>query len=344
MGSVQASAFSRMVASWARHLVRGLGLGVILAGAICAQQARADEAGASFYLLGTGGPGAAILPPVQGVFVANTFYYYSGSAGGGKQFEVGGNIVAGLKATIVADFATALWVPTTNLGGGVLALGAILPVAAPSANVSAILNGPLGNQFSVSKNDSAVVVGDPAFTAELGWTFGDLHVTASSLLNVPIGNYREGQLANLAFHRWAGDVSLATTWNEPKSGWDISGKVGFTFNGNNPVTDYTSGTDFHLEGAIEKTLTPAFSVGVQAFYFNQITGDSGPGARLGPFEGRDVGIGGTAAYNFLVAHRPWTLRLHGMQEVDVKNRLQGTMIWLDLTFPLAMVLPTAPPH
>ncbi len=322
-----------------RRALSGAGLGVLAAAALWAGGARASEGGASVYLLGSGGPEAAVLPPVQGVFFANTAYYYSGSGGGGKQFTVGGNLAAGVDASIAADFASVAWVPTTNLAGGVLLLGAALPFGGPDVKASAVLTGPRGRQFTASTSDSTFVLGDPILTGEWGWTGGKLHVTASALVNIPIGDYHEGQLANLAFHRWAEDVSLASTWHDAKSGWDVSGKAGFTFNGENPATDYRTGTEFHLEGAIEKALSPAFSAGLQAYYFNQVSADSGSGAVLGPFEGRVTGFGGEAAYNFMVGRAPMTLRLHATTEFDARNRLQGTAVWLDFSIPLAVKLP-----
>jgi hypothetical protein len=321
---------------------RALGF-ILIAGAGLASQARASEGGASFYLLGSGGPEAAILPPLPGVFFSNTAYYYSASASGSHDFVVGGNVVAGLDANIAADFATVLWVPTTNLLGGTLAVGGALPVGQPWANVSVILSGPLGNQFGVSKNDTALVAGDPILTAALGWKSGDLHVSVNTLLNVPIGDYRQGQLANLAFHRWADDLSSALTWRNDKSGWDLSGKTGFTFNGENPITHYRTGTEWHVEGAVEKILSPVWAAGMQSYYFDQLTGDSGSGAKLGPFEGRVVGIGGFMSYNFKLVGLPATLRLHGTTEFDAQNRLQGHTIWLDLNVPLHMRLPRAAP-
>jgi hypothetical protein len=302
---------------------------------VTAHAAQASEGGASVYLLGTGGPGAAVLPPVEGVFLANTVYYYSASADSGKQFPLGGNLVAGLDATIVADFATVLWTPTTNLAGGTLALGLALPIGEPSVDVAAVLTGPGGGQVSISKSDSSLVVGDPILTAALGWKTGNVHITASTLLNVPIGNYRDGQLANLAFHRWAFDTSLAVTWLDPKSGWDVSGKAGLTFNGENDATNYKTGTELHVEGAVEKIFSPSFSAGLQAYYFQQVSGDSGAGATLGDFKGRVGGFGATAAYNFKIAQKiPATLRLHAMTEFDAKNRMEGNSVWVDFTMPL----------
>ncbi len=238
---------SRTTITRAIRRVGQLGLGAAAAALLCAQPAQASEGGASLYLLGSGGPGVAVLPPIEGVFFANTAYYYDGKGGGGKNFLVGGNLVAGLKAKVVADFATVLWVPTTNLGGATLALGAILPVGDPKVNVSAVITGPLGNSFSLSREDSQTVMGDPLLTGMLGWTNGDLHIQASTIVNIPIGQYRHGKLANLAFHRWAADASLAGTWRNEKSGWDVSGKAGFTFNGENHYTDYDTGTEFHLK-------------------------------------------------------------------------------------------------
>ncbi|HEY2358329.1 MAG TPA: transporter [Phenylobacterium sp.] len=317
----------------------------LFVGAIWAQGAQASEGGSSVYLLGSGGPGAAILPPIQGVFLANTLYYYDGKATGGKDFLLGGNLVTGLKAKITADFASVLWVPSTAfLGDTTLALGVALPVGYPDVNVSAVITGPLGNSFDVSRSQSAWIVGDPLVITSLGWKRGNVSVQASNLINIPAGDYRKGQLANLAFHRWADDFSLATTWHDDKVGWDVSGKAGLTFNGKNDATQYRTGTEFHLEGSVEKLFSPSFSAGLQAFYFDQVTGDSGSGAKLGEFKGLDNGIGLTGAYNFKIADKiPATLRLHALHEFNVRNRLEGNSVFLDFTMPLYVRLPPGAP-
>ena len=231
--------------------VAGLAAPIVLAvaAAMYAPRALATEAGTSLYLLGSGGPEVAIMPPLQGVFMNNQGYYYNGGAQGGKDFVVGGKVVAGLNAQVAADFLTVLWVPTTNtLGGATFAVGGALPVGDPMVHVSAVVTGPGGNTISLASSDSAFVVGDPLATAALGWKTGDLHIQLSTIINIPIGDYREGALANLAFHRWAKDGSLAATWHNDKSGWDLSGKAGFTFNGTNTDTDYKTGTEFTSRG------------------------------------------------------------------------------------------------
>lgn len=303
-------------------------------GLLAAGEASATEGGASLYLLGTGGPGAAILPPIEGVFLQNTLYHYDGKAQRDRQFLVGGNLVGGLKANINADFATAIWVPTTNvLGGATLAWGLIVPAGVPAVDVDVVVAGPRGRTIAISRDEDRFTVGDPVLMSALSWKRGDVWIQTEALLNVPIGDYRAGHLSNLSFNRLALDTSLAVTWK--KSGWDVSGKTGVTFNGSNPSTDYNTGNEWHLEGSIEKALSPAWSLGVQAYYFDQISGDSGSGALLGDFKGQVTGIGATAAYNFKIAGKiPATLRLHGFKEMDAKNRLEGNSVFLDFSMPL----------
>ncbi len=313
-----------------------------LAGCACtvSSPTHASENGASFYLLGSGGPEAAILPPVEGVFFDNTVYYYSGEAGAERELVVGGDVVLGLEGQVLADFATLLWVPSTDFIGGTLALGAALPIGYTKAEAGAVLTGPGGNQVSVSADDDAVIVADPVLNAAISWDVGgNWHVQAGAMVNIPIGHYREDELANLSFHRWAVDTSFAASWHDAQLGWDVSGKVGVTFNGENDYTNYETGDELHFEAAIEKIFSPAFSAGAQFYYYDQISGDSGDGAVLGPNKGRVSALGVTAAYNFRLGKTPVTARFRIFDEFDVERRMDGTAAFFSLTLPLSMKMP-----
>lgn len=307
----------------------------------CGQSAEASEGGTSFYLLGSGGPGAALLPPVRGIFFDNNLFHYRGHSQATKRFVIGGSVIAGLNAKMDADFATVLWVPSTDFAGGTLGLGGTFVFGRPEANVGSVITGPRGRQIAISKNDNAWVVGDPVGTAELSWNLGgNAHVATIATANIPVGNYREDKLANLAFHRWVLDWSNALSWHDEKSGWDVSGKAGLTFNGRNHYTDYKTGTELHLEAAVERRLSKALSVGVQGYHFQQITGDSGAGAVLGPFEGRVSALGMTAGFNFMAGGIPLALRGRVFKEFGARNRIDnGTSMMLDLSFPLKVILP-----
>ncbi len=309
--------------------------------ALAAAPAVASEGGASFYLLGSGGPEAGVMPPLQGIFLSNEVYYYGASPKVSREFVVGGNVVAGLDTKLPADFVSLAWVPTTHFLGGTLMVGGALPVAAPIVDVDVVLTGPLGQQRSFSRHDTAVVIGDPIATAALGWAWGKLHLQAAGTANIPVGTYREGALANVAFHRWVLDTSLALSWNDPKAGWDLSTKAGLTFNGTNKTTDYNTGTEFHLEASVEKTLSPDFSAGVQGYWFRQLTADSGSGAVLGPYKGEVLALGPTVALHTELGRSPTTIRLQAFREFDATNRMQGTSVMFTISLPLSMKIP---PH
>jgi hypothetical protein len=318
-------------------------LALLAGSALAAQPAQATENAFSIYLLGSGGPGAAIMPPIKGIFLQNILYNYDGDASAQKTFQYGGNVVAGVNGKATADFPILVWVPSTHFLGGTLGVGPILVFGSSAVDVGAVLSGPRGRQFAITRQDSTFVFGDPILNGALGWQMGDLHLQFVSFVNVPIGNYREGAMANLAFHRPAGDTSFAATWHDDKAGWDVSGKAGFTFNGTNQATQYTTGTEFHVETAIQKMLSKSVSVGVQTYFFDQVTGDSGSGDHVGPFKGRVLGVGGEGAYNFMVGKAPVTVRVQGFQEFDATNRLEGRAIFVNLSMPLWVKLPKAPP-
>ncbi|MBV1691550.1 transporter [Novosphingobium sp. G106] len=322
-----------------RHLPFGAAamLGGLLA--LAANPASATEGGTSLYLLGSGGPEAAILPPVEGVYFDNTYYFYGGDLSADQNLVVGGNVAAGLDVFLAAQFVTFLWVPSTDFLGGTVAVGGIVPFGAPIVSASAIVRGPRGGQRQLSLHDGTLTVGDPVITAELGWKWDRLHLTASGIVNIPVGDYHEGELANVAFHRWAEDLSLAASWHDPKSGWDISAKTGATINGGNDFTQYDSGNELHVEAAVEKTFSPKFSAGIQGYYNEQISGDSGAGAVLGPNEGHVAALGGTLAYNTVLGRSPATIRVRLFQEFAAKRRTEGTAGMLSLTIPLKMNLP-----
>src|SRR5690606_22560428 len=122
-------------------------------------------------------------------------------------------------------------------------------------------------------------------------------------------------------HRWAGDISLGVTWLDPELGLDISGVAGFTFNGKNLDTDYRTGTEFHLEGAISKAITTQLSVGAIGYYYQQISDDKpNVAVDLDGFRGRVAALGVTATYTFESGHVPVMARAKLFREFHAENR------------------------
>jgi hypothetical protein len=78
-----------------------------------------------------------------------------------------------------------------------------------------------------------------------------------------------------------------------------------------PTTHYRNGDVVHLESTLQQFLRLSkqtlVGIGANAFYYQQVTGDSGSGAVLGGFKGTDVGVGPvvtlihtSSKYNFSV--------------------------------------------
>lgn len=320
-----------------RLILRCLVTGTLAA----ASQASATEGGTTFYLLGSGGPGTALPPPVEGLYFDNTTYIYNGDGSAEQDFVIGGELVANVDANVVVDFPTLLFVPAANPEGATISLGLTVPVGnvdiGASANV--VANGE--TITTVSNTDEAFIVGDPVATIAASFPLAkNTFIQPSMQVSVPVGNYREGQLANLAFRRWIVDTSLAMTWHDPKAGWDISTKVGYTFDGTNSVTQYNSGNQFHAEASIEKSVSSRVKLGAQYFYLEQVEADSGEGAVLGAFKGRTQGVGVTASYSFVIGKTPIDMRARAFKEFDVRNRLEGESFFLSFTLPLKLNLPS----
>jgi hypothetical protein len=321
-----------------------------LAGFLCscgASGALASEGGASFYIPGLTMPMAGFLPP-PGVFFDNTTYFYQGKLTSGRNTAIGGNVVAGVKVDVKVDFATALWVTPLEILGGNLGLSLSLPFGEPAVRAGAVLSGPIltrrfGRPIGISTSDSTFNYGDPVLSTMVGWHAGNWHWKVAAAVNVPAGAYQPGELSNVALNRWLGDFSGAITYLDPALGIDLSAAAGITVNGENPDTDYRTGKEVHFEAGVTKHLTKELSVGLMGAHYRQITGDSGPGATLGPYKGRATVVGGMIRYDFTLGHTPISTKIKLLKEVEVENRPQGTIALLQVSFPLWVAPHTATP-
>ncbi|MEE4239648.1 MAG: transporter, partial [Anderseniella sp.] len=216
----------------------------------------AAEAGKGFYLLGSRAHMAGIMPG-PGSYFANDFYFYDGGAGNTVDFPIGDLIIdGGLDATVAIDLMTGLHVLPTQFLGGSVAIGLTVPVGWQEISARGkIQDGGAG----LSTSDDDFEFGDPVLVAALGWHHGNMHWQLGGLLNVPIGSYSENDLVNLGFNRWAFDLTGSATYLDMATGIEMSGALGFTFNGENLDTGYQSGTELHAEFAASKLFANGMS-------------------------------------------------------------------------------------
>lgn len=304
--------------------------------------AQATEGGASLYVPGTRGPAAGIVPP-PGFYFENDFYSYSGRLSAATRTQIGGAVLANVKVQARAGFLSPTWITPLEIFGGNLGFAVTIPVGDPRVSAGALIAAPrLGRAFGFKQRDSGFFLGDPVVSSFIGWHAGNFHWQVGGSVNIPSGTYDPDRLSNLSFNRVIGDIYAAATWLDPKIGLDISAALGLELNGKNHDTDYKSGNAVHVDLAVSQYLSKEFSIGALFSHYQQISGDSGSGASLGPYKGRTTAVGGTIAYSFAVAGTPVTARLKVLREVSVANRPQGTIAFVSLAFPIGYVPPAAP--
>jgi hypothetical protein len=294
----------------------------------------AAEGAVGFYLLGSTTTNAGILPP-PGTYLIDYNYYYSGSTD--ITLDIAGLIVSGgVDANAYLNVPAPLWVAPGKVLGGNIGFLMLVPIGWKDVEAGLAISGPLGGGGQASVQDDETKFGDIVPGMMLGWHHGNWHFKTHTLVNVPIGFWERGNLANMGFNHWAIDNAAAFTWLDPKIGLELSAMAGFTYNWKNTATDYKTGTEFHVEYAAVQNFSKRFALGINGYFYDQVTGDSGSGARLGSFEGRVAAIGPVMNVNFQVGKIPVSTSLKYFREFDVENRLEGDAGYLTLTMPLSV--------
>jgi hypothetical protein len=138
----------------------------------------------------------------------------------------------------------------------------------------------------------------PSFS--LRWNAGVNNFMVYATGDIPVGTYDSTRLSNIGLGHGAIDAGGGYTYFDPQAGHEFSVVSGFTYNFKNPTTDYQSGVDWHLDWGASQFLSKQFSIGVAGYFYNQISGDSGSGNRVGAFQSRVIGLGPQMAFLFPV--------------------------------------------
>ena len=299
------------------HLLLAFALGVAALGFV--SRADAAEYGFSTYGLGSSAFGAGATPP-PGTYVTTVIGYYSGETR--ATIDFGGQIfTAGAKAKFFQSALSGLYVPEATLFGG--KVGIALTIPAGHVDITAGITGPGG--ATLTRQTDGWGLGDINGRIQLGWQSG----TFAHLIYVqgvaPTGRYKVGFEPIVGLHRPGIDTGWSFTWEEPTSKFQFNGTFGFTFNFENDKTDYQSGHEFHFEWAVGKEVSQRLVLGIVGYNYRQLDGDSGSGARLGPYKGSVDAIGAGAVYTTIVGTTPLIFNLRHYEEFDPRNRMDGRM-------------------
>jgi hypothetical protein len=303
----------------------------------------ADESGSSFWLPGTYGSLAA-APGTPGWAVATVYYHTSVSAGAdvaaAREIQIGRfnpALNVNLNANLHASADLAIIVPSytfaTPVLGGQLAVQMGTIVGSTSANVNGTLMAslpPFGLVRTDSISDTVTGFGDLYPLASLKWNAGVNNFMTYVTGDIPVGNYNSMSLANLGLGHAAIDAGGGYTYFNPATGHEFSAVAGFTYNFKNTTTQYQSGVDFHLDWGASQFLSKQFFVGLVGYAYDQVTGDSGSGDRVGSFESRVFAAGPQLGYIFPLNGMQGFLGAKSYFEFGSRNRPEGWNAWLTL--------------
>ena len=82
---------------------------------------------------------------------------------------------------------------------------------------------------------------------------------------------------------------------------------------------------------LNQFLSETFAIGIQGFYYKQITGDSGKGAILGNFRGEAAGIGPAVMWATKIKDVDLIINAKWLHEYHAKHRLEGNHFFLNFT-------------
>ena len=291
--------------------------------------ARADEGGLGFWLPGQYGSFAAVAPS-PGFSMPLVFYNYGGSAGREVTLPRGHLLSAGLSTSFDGLFIAPTYTPDATVLG---ARPSFSLAFAPSYNATSATVGLAPS--SSSQSDFLFGGSDLYPTAQLYWNAGVHNFMTYLTGDIPVGSYDPNRLSNIGIGHGAIDAGGAYSYLNEKAGREVSATLGFTKNFENPSTDYTNGTDAHLDLGAAQFLNQQFFVGIVGYYYQQLTADQGQLSILGPNELRTRGAGPQIGYNFNVGGVSIYTNLRGYTEFDSYRRTQGHSIYFTVNVPLS---------
>jgi hypothetical protein len=289
-------------------------------------RSHAAEGGTSNYVPGLYGDFAVAVASAPGFLMRHDLYFYTADAEK-QRFVQGEQIRADLDLDTGMYLLNVFMVLDTEILGGQYAFGANLPIIYGSLSGNFVV-GPEAIPF----DDNGITIGDLGIIPiSLNWNSGNFHFNLYESIIVPIGSYDKSRLINGSLNYWSFDTDFAATYFHPEKGHEVSAVLGYIYNTENSDTSYHTGQECHLDYMLNQFLSETFAVGLQGFYYRQITGDKGSGALLGDFRGEAWGIGPAVMWATKVKNIDLYINLKWFHEFNVENRLEGDHLYVSAT-------------
>ena len=301
---------------------------IALAISLLSLSVRAEEGGSGHYTPGATASFVDALPGREAFAYVNEFTYYNGSAGGSRQLGYGQNIAINVQGIVCADTSILLYQTPWKLLGGQYAAAMAIPYVWMEVKGDVQLGSHTGR-----RRETATGIGDiEILPVMFGWTKGDCKLGATLGIYAPTGEHDQ-LLANVGKNYWTFEPGVNLSWLSSKIGTEVSLFTGFDCNTKDDLTDYQSGSVFHLDTTVAQHLPVCGGIGglgATAFFYQQMTGDSGRGAKLGDFAGRTVGVGPVISYTRKMGKTDIVAEVKWLPELSTEHRLSGNTIWVKL--------------
>jgi hypothetical protein len=289
----------------------------------------AGEGGTSHIMPGANATLVDLPPTSPGGFFKPMYINYRGDAS--ATIPTAAGVVANLNAdadTLVLGGGYGL--EQTILGGAHYSVAAFLPYTWLTISGNSAARGGIGIQNSVSGLGDLTVV-----PVMLAWKADNWQYDFLMPVYAPTGSYEVGRLGNTGLNYWTFDPIVGAAYSNAKSGFNAAAHLGYAINTENNATNYKSGNILHLDTAVQQIIplgSGFANIGAEAWYFQQVTCDSGSGATLGCFKGRTAGIGPVLGYIQPIGAEKLLFELKWLPELDTKYRLQGDYVWLKMIY------------
>ncbi len=214
-------------------------------------------------------------------------------------------------------------------------VGTRFVIAIPTVNVHLGIARP-SPLSPLDRSGSSTGISDPLFAPiVLGWHNGSIHQSAAIETFLPLGTYNlnNGVPANVNIGRHyyqIAPVYALTYFPDKKMQFDI--KLRYAINGKNLHTAYRSGNEFSTEFSLGYRIFEDVITGLNGYIYRQTTNDRQLGALINGDgnRGSTNALGPYIGYSF---NDKFTLLFKVQSEFKVKNRAEGTRIWLQTKVP-----------
>ncbi len=276
--------------------------------------AQAAEGGGSSYpggvenfLTGAAPPPGFYVLAYSNIYRADKLKDDSGNDVPLPVFKVAANVVS----------TRFVWSSPITLAGGNVMLHAIVPLVDLKVEVPGLSQRKTG-------------LADITFGPGLAFHHSpNLHSVVGFDLVAPVGRYDKGDLANIGRNYWSLQPLYTVSYLDA-AGFNGDFKLTFNFNRRNKDTDYRSGNEVYLDFCAGWGLGNGWVLGAGGFAMRQLSEDNQAGATLPDSKGSAFAIGPSLKYD---NGKGWFITAKWQREMSVRNRPEGSALWIKTILP-----------